>query len=90
MGQQKGDENLVKKTMIMTAAMMGATVLFVGGLSLIASAAAGRAVGAPSEVSSSETAAAGTGLPGRSEALPPAKSLNRRGRGGAPKGGEAP
>ncbi len=89
MGQQKGDENLVKKTMIMTAAMMGATVLFVGGLSLIASAAAGRAVGTPSEISS-ETPAVGTGVPGRSEAIPPAKSLNRRGRGGAPKGGEAP
>jgi hypothetical protein len=54
MGQQsKGDDNLVRKTLITTAAMMGASVVFVGGLSLIASSAAGKAVGAPSESSSS-------------------------------------
>jgi hypothetical protein len=86
MQQSKGDENLVKKTLITTAVMMGASVVFVGALSLIASVAAGRAVGAPSE-SATETAA-GTAVPGRAEPLAPAKALNRRGRGAA-KGAES-
>jgi hypothetical protein len=59
MGQQsKGDdENLVRKTLITTAAMMGASVVFVGGLSLIASSAAGKAVGAPADSSGTTLAA---------------------------------
>ena len=84
---QTGDDNLLRKTLITTLAMMGASVIFVGGLSLIASSAAGHAVGAPAGASADTPAGAGAS-PVRAETVP-VRSLNRRGRGGAPKAGES-
>jgi hypothetical protein len=45
MPQSTSDEALLKKTLLTVGAMLGATVAFVGGMSLIASIAVGHAVG---------------------------------------------
>jgi hypothetical protein len=43
------DEALLKKTVVTVGAMLGATVVFVGGLSLVASIAVGHATGTSSD-----------------------------------------
>jgi hypothetical protein len=60
MGQSSSSEDLTKKTLITVAAMLGASVVFVGSLSLIAGAIAGKAVGAPSTETAMDEAPAGT------------------------------
>jgi hypothetical protein len=47
------DEALVKRTLAYVGAMLGAAIVFVGGLSLVASVIVGHVVGSPSSSSSS-------------------------------------
>ena len=54
------DEALLKKTLVTVGAMLGATVMFVGGLTLVASIALGHAAGSSSEARS-ESRSEGSG-----------------------------